>query len=191
MNSHNFMSTKYKSLLALFTSALAAANLSCASQPAKPRTGSAPLPPSQYHAVAAGESPQDGSLADVIPEPAEKIGQTVFPIPDILCVASPAANKPTAEHLEETIAAALNDLRKPGRPKANSPGGPVVKVHAEPGILVFSGTWEETELVRSSLKALKDTAQERQSMAREREQRAKDEAARREADYPKSAQPIN
>jgi hypothetical protein len=185
MNSDDFMPTKYKSLLALFAATAAAANLSCASQPAQPRAASGPVPQSRYQAGAADDAQQAAHLADFVPAPMEKIGQTVFPIPDILCAASPTANKPTAEHLEDTIAAALNDVRKPGRAKANAPGGPVAKVHAEPGILVFSGTWEETELVRSTLQALKDTAQERQSMIREREQRARDEANRKEAEYSK------
>jgi hypothetical protein len=116
------------------------------------------------------------------PAETEKIGQTVFPIPDILCASSPASDKQTADNLEETVAAALDDLQKPGHAKVNAPGGPIIKVHAPAGILVFSGTWEETELVRSTLQALKDTAQERKAAALDRELRAKDEAARKEAE---------
>ncbi len=85
---------------------------------------------------------------------AEKTGDTVFPIPDILCGSGPDLDKQPADNLEDTIAAALDDLQKPGHAKANAPGGPVIKVHAQAGILVFNGTWEETELVRSTLQAL-------------------------------------
>ena len=55
-------------------------------------------------------------------------------------------------------------------------------MHAQAGILVFSGTWDETVLVRSTLAALKDTAIARSNKARELEQRAKDEAARKAAE---------
>ena len=134
---------------------------------------------SQYQAEAVAETKQAGDLPDVVPSAAEKRLQTVFPIPDILCAASPDADKPTASHLDEAVTAALDDLRKPGHAKANTPGGPVVKVHPEAGILVFSGTWEQTELVRSTLQALKDVAQERQSKAREKEQ----EAERKEMEH--------
>ncbi len=108
----------------------------------------------------------------------EKIGQTVFPIPDILCASSPASDKQTADNLEDTVAAALDDLQKPGHAKVNAPGGPIIKVHAKAGILVCSGTWAETELVRSTLQALKDTAQERKAAALDRDLRAKEAAAR-------------
>ncbi|MGD1084084.1 MAG: hypothetical protein ABSA47_04935 [Verrucomicrobiota bacterium] len=111
---------------------------------------------------------------------AEKTGDTVFPIPDILCASGADLDKQSAYDLEDTIAAALDDLRKPGHAKANAPGGPVIKVHAQAGILVFNGTWEETELVRSTLQALKDTAQERKATALDRDLRAKDEAARQD-----------
>ena len=186
-----FMSTKCKSLLTVLAAVVAATNSSCASHPAQPRAGTGPVPRSQYHGADGDEAQPASNAVNSVPAPAEKIGQTVFPIPDILCAGSPNANKATAEHLEDTIAAALNDLRKPGRAKTNTPGGPVVKVHPEPGIVAFSGTWEETELVRTTLKALKDTAQERQSMDRERAQRAKDEANRKEAEYAKPMLPIN
>ena len=44
----------------------------------------------------------------------EKIGQTVFPIPDILCASSPASDKQTADNLEDTVAAALRRPSKAG-----------------------------------------------------------------------------
>lgn len=116
------------------------------------------------------------------PAETEKIGQTVFSIPDILCASSPASDKQTADNLEDTVAAALDDLQKPGHAKVNAPGGPIIKVHAQAGILVFSGTWEETQLVRSTLQALKDTAQERKAAVLDRGLRAKDESARNEAE---------
>lgn len=130
---------------------------------------------------------QAGDLPDVSPSPAEKISQTVFPIPDILCTASPDADQPTASHLDEAVTTALDDLRKPGQAKANTPGGPIMTVHPEAGILVFSGTWEQTELVRSTLQALKDVAQERQSKAREKAMNA----AREELEHSTPARPLN
>lgn len=121
-------------------------------------------------------------VAATPPAETEKIGHTVFSIPDILCASSPAVDKQTADNLKDTIAAALDDLQKPGHAKVNAPGGPVIKVHTQAGILVFAGTWEENELVRSTLQALKDTAQERKAAVLDRELRAKDEAARNEAE---------
>jgi hypothetical protein len=111
-------------------------------------------------------------VPDVLQTPGEKSSQTVFPIPDILCATSPNALKPMADHLEENLAAALDDLQKPGHAKANTPGGPIVKVHAQGGIVVFSGTWEQTELVRSTLHALTEAAQDREGKTRERAEAA-------------------
>jgi hypothetical protein len=126
-------------------------------------------------------------VPDILPVPTEKISQTVFPIPDILCATSPNALKSMADHLEDNIAAALDDLRKPGHAKANAPGGPIVRVHAEGGILVFSGTWEQTELVRSTLHALTEAAQDREGKTRERAEAA----ARREMESSKLILPLN
>jgi hypothetical protein len=116
----------------------------------------------------------------------EKMGNTVFSIDEILSAFSAAQDKPTTDNLVEAIAAVLDDVEKPGHAKVNAPGGPVLKIHAQAGILVFSGTWEETELVRSTLAALKDTALARKNAAREMEQRAKDEAARKAAEDSKN-----
>jgi hypothetical protein len=129
-------------------------------------------------AILGMEKPQ---VAATPPAETEKNGHTVFSIPEILYASNSPLDKQSADNLEETISAALDDLQKPGRAKVNAPGGPIIKVHAQAGILVFSGTWEESELVRSTLQALKDTAQERQNTVREMEQRAKDEAGHKGA----------
>jgi len=113
------------------------------------------------------------------PAETEKIAPTVFSIVEILSPSSAAGDKQPTDSLADAIAAVLDDIPKPGRAKVNAPGGPILKMHAQAGILVFSGTWEETELVRSALAALKDAAQVRKNTAREMEQRAKDEAARK------------
>jgi hypothetical protein len=125
-------------------------------------------------AILGMEKPQ---VAATPPAEMEKIGRTVFSIPEILYASVSPLDKQTADNLADTIAAALDDLQKPGHAKVNAPGGPIIKVHAQAGILVCSGTWEETELVRSTLQALKDTAQERKNTAREIEQRVKDDMA--------------
>jgi hypothetical protein len=180
------MTTNSKSFLAFFAAIAAAVNLSHAGElPSTPHSGG-PVPPSQYHAGTGNETKPADGLPDALP-PAEKISQTVFPIPDILCASSPNANKPTANHLEDAVTSALDDLRKPGRAQANTPGGPIVKVHPDAGILVFSGTWEQTELVRSTLGALKDTAQERESKEREKER----DAAHKEMERSKPLLPFS
>ena len=76
-------------------------------------------------------------------------------------------DKQPTDNLADAIAAVLDDIQKPGRAKVNAPGGPIIKMHAQAGILVFSGTWEETVLVRSTLEALKDAAIARKNKARE------------------------
>jgi hypothetical protein len=101
---------------------------------------------------------------------------------EILSLNSEAGDKQPTDSLADAIAAVLDDLQKPGRAKVNAPGGPTLKMHAQAGILVFSGTWEETELVRSTLAALKDAAISRSNKARDLELRAKDEAARKAAE---------
>jgi hypothetical protein len=103
----------------------------------------------------------------------EKTRYIVISVADILYASGLALNKPFAHNLEAAVAAALDDVRKPGRARVNTPGGPVVKVHAQAAILVFSGTWGETDIVRSALEALKRTALIRKDMAEEIEKRAK------------------
>ncbi len=181
------MTTNLKSFFALLAAAAAVANLSCASEPPQTWSNGYPIVSSQHQAGAGVETRQADDLPGVPPAPLEKISQTVFPIPDILCTASPNADKPTASHLDEAVTAALDDLRKPGHAKANTPGGPIVKVHAEAGILVFSGTWEQIELVRSTLQALKDVAQERKSKEREKQM----EAERKELEQSRRDLPLN
>lgn len=134
-------------------------------------------------AILGMEKPQP---AATLPAETNKIGNTVFSIDEILAAFSAAQDKPATDNLVEAIAAVLDDVEKPGHAKVNAPGGPVLKIHAQAGILVFSGTWEETELVRSTLAALKDTAQARQNKAREMEQRARNEAARKAAEDSKN-----
>lgn len=121
--------------------------------------------------------PSKPPVAPTPPPATEKIAPTVFSIVEILSLNSAAGDKQPTDSLADAIAAVLDDLQKPGRAKVNAPGGPILKMHAQAGILVFSGTWEETELVRSTLAALKDTAISRSNKARELELRAKDEAA--------------
>jgi hypothetical protein len=123
--------------------------------------------------------PSKPPVAATPPPATEKIAPTVFSIVEILSLNSEAGDKQPTDSLADAIAAVLDDLQKPGRAKVNAPGGPTLKMHAQAGILVFSGTWEETELVRSTLAALKDAAISRSNKARELELRAKDEAARK------------
>jgi hypothetical protein len=178
------MSTNYKSVLALIAAAAVCANSSPAGEDAQPRDLEVQKFPVRWKLALNASRPtailgvERRPVAATSPAATEKIGQTVFSIPDILCASSPVRDKQTAYNLEDTVAASLDDLQKPGRAKVNAPGGPVVRVHAQAGILVFSGTWAETELVRSTLQALKDTAQERKAAALDRELRAKDAAAR-------------
>ena len=181
------MTTTPKSFLALLAAAAAVVNLSCVSESPQARRSAGPIASSRNEAGAAVQTRQADDLPDALPFPAEKISQTVFPIPDILGAASPDADKPSASHLDEAVTAALDDLRKPGHAKVNTPGGPILKVHQEAGILVFSGTWEQTELVRSTLQALKDVAQERKSKAREKEM----EAERKELEHSMPRLPLN
>ena len=120
------------------------------------------------------------------PVETEKIAPTVFSIVEILSMNSEAGDKQPLDSLADAIAAVLDDMKKPGRAKVNTPGGPILKMHAQAGILFFSGTWEDTELVRSTLAALKDAAISRSNKARELEQRAKEEAYRKAAEDAKS-----
>jgi hypothetical protein len=106
-------------------------------------------------------------VADTPPAETEKIAPTVFTIAEILSASSAAMDKQPADSIADTIAMILDDMKKPGRAKVNAPGGPILKMHAEAGILIFSGTWEETELVRTGLVALKDAAQARKNTARD------------------------
>jgi|SRR5579863_7576629 len=170
------MTTKTKSFFVLAAAAAAVASLSCAGKPPQTFQGAGQIMSPEYPAQAGADIGQADELSNSRPSPVEKISQAVFPIPDILCTDSPNANERTASHLEEAVTAALDDLVKPGHAKVNMPGGPIVRVHAEAGILVFSGTWEQTELVRNTMQALKDVAQERESKERERET----QSARRE-----------
>jgi|GEM_PF-6197026 len=163
------MTTNPKLFVALLVAAVAVVHLSCACEA---RRGAGPDTPSRQPAGAEFQTRRAEDSPGVLPPPTEKISQTVFAIPDILCTASPDADQPIAGHLEEAVTAALDDLRQPGGAKANTPGGPIVKVHPEAGILVFSGTWEQTELVRNTFKALRDVAQEHQSKAREAKTRS-------------------
>ena len=126
--------------------------------------------------------PSKPPVAATPPPATEKIAPTVFSIVEILSLNSEAGDKQPTDSLADAIAAVLDDIRKPERAKVNAPGGPIIKMHAQAGILVFSGTWDETVLVRSTLAALKDTAIARSNKARELEQRAKDEAARKAAE---------
>ena len=162
------MTTSPRRFLALLIAATAVVHLSCAIEPPGAARSAGPIASSGREAGAGVETKPVADLPDVLPAPAEKISQTVFAIPDILCATSPDADKPLASHLEEAVTAALDDLRKPGQAKANTPGGPIVKVHPETGLLVFSGTWEQTELVRNTFKALWDVAKEHKSKTREK-----------------------
>jgi hypothetical protein len=130
--------------------------------------------------------PAKPPVAATPPAETEKIAPTVFSIMEILSLNSEAGDKQPTDSLADAIAAVLDDTKKPGRAKVNTPGGPMLKMHAQAGILVFSGTWEETELVRSTLAALKDAAISRSNKARELELRAKDEAARKAAEDAKN-----
>jgi hypothetical protein len=134
-------------------------------------------------AILGMEKPQSASTP---PAETEKIAPTVFSIVEILSLNREAGDKQPTDSLADAIAAVLDDLQKPNHAKVNAPGGPILKMHAQAGILVFSGTWEETVLVRSTLAALKDAAISRSNKAREMEQRAKDQAARKAAEDSKN-----
>ena len=171
------MATNIKSFLVLLAAAaVAVVNLSCASESPQARGSTDPIASSRYAAATGIQARHAGEMPDILPPPVEKLSQTVFPIPDILNAVSPDADKASASHLAEALTGALDDLRKPGQAKVNTPGGPILKVHPKTGIVVFSGTWEQTELVRSTLQALKDVAQERKSKAREKEMEAERQA---------------
>jgi hypothetical protein len=126
--------------------------------------------------------PSKPPVAATPPAETEKIATTVFSIVEILSLNSEAGDKQPTDSLADAIAAVLDDIKKPERPKVNAPGGPIIKMHTQAGILVFSGTWDETVLVRSTLAALKDAAISRSNKARELEQRAKEDAARKAAE---------
>jgi hypothetical protein len=152
------MMTKYNSVLILIAAAAVSANSSPAREDILTRDES--RPPRQLQLERLHDDATTGGM--------EKICNTVFPIPEVLHESNPALEKQSGDKIEDAVAAALDDLQKPGRARVNAPGGPVVRVHAQAGILVFRGTWEETELVRSTLQAVKDAAQERETRARER-----------------------
>jgi hypothetical protein len=103
---------------------------------------------------------------------------TVFSIGDTLKVSSPANYKQAADKLTEALEAVLDDISDKPRRGPNGEirdGAPVIKIHAEAGILVFTGTTEETEVVHSTLEAMKD-ARLRREDALERERKANLEA---------------
>ncbi len=139
-----------------------------------------------------GKSP--GAAAPPV-EPDRKT--TVFSIADYLYASTPSAlYKQSATNLLEGLEAVFDDVSsRPGSsphgaippvttdhgPPARAPqsgpeGGnraeaPVIKIHAEAGILVFIGTAEQTALVRSTLEALTD-ARRRKADVLDREQKA-------------------
>jgi len=89
-------------------------------------------------------------------EPERK--HTVFSIADILYSNGPKVPPERVDETMEAVNAVLQDIQKPNTPAVNTPGGPQLKIHMQAGILVFTGTSEETELVRSTLQALTQTA---------------------------------
>jgi len=90
------------------------------------------------------------------PPPAEpEKKHTVYSIAEILYM----DNKPDkrADWITKSLSDVLDGIRKPDRSPANTPGGPEIKIHKEAGLLIFTGTAEETELVFHTLDALKQT----------------------------------
>jgi hypothetical protein len=115
---------------------------------------------------------------DATPSETER-KHTVFSIAEILVYATGYPNIPVnTQWITNSISMVLGDTQKPGRANVNTPGGPDIKIHEGAGLLVFTGTAEETELVRSTLEALKQSVPaEARRLSAEREKQAKDEAA--------------
>jgi hypothetical protein len=88
---------------------------------------------------------------------------TVFSIAEILYVPVTLGNEDSramemdkrASKMAQEIEDILNDLRKPNSP-AQHEGQ--FRIHRDAGLLIFTGTAEETELVHSTLEALKQNA---------------------------------
>ena len=93
-------------------------------------------------------------------EPARK--HTVFSIAELLYMDNQPDKR--AAWITAQVSGVLYDIQKPGHPPANEsmPGGlltqgTAIQIHKEAGLLVFTGTAEESELVHSTLEALKQT----------------------------------
>jgi hypothetical protein len=113
-------------------------------------------------------------------EPARS--HTVFSIADYLYATSPDLYKQSAADLAKTLEAVCGDISSAPQsgPQAGLPAcAPVINVHAEAGILVFTGAWEQTQLVHSTLEALKD-ARLRKADALAKEEKANLEAVPKE-----------
>jgi hypothetical protein len=83
---------------------------------------------------------------------------TVYSIADILYTSGPQLPPVRADEIMDAVSEVLNDTQKPGRAAVHTPGGPEIKIHVEAGLLVFTGTAEETELVYHTLEAMRQTA---------------------------------
>ena len=129
---------------------------------------------------------------DATPSETER-KHTVFSIAEILVYATGYPNIPVnTQWITNSISMVLGDTQKPGRANVNTPGGPDIKIHEGAGLLVFTGTAEETELVRSTLEALKQSVPaEARRLSAEREKQAKDEAALKAAEDLKNKAPGN
>jgi hypothetical protein len=130
---------------------------------------------------------------DAAPSETER-KHTVFSIADILyspywAVLDLPERGIITPWITDSISMVLRDTQKPGRANLNTPGGPDIKIHEGAGLLVFTGTAEETDLVRSTLEALKQSAPAEAKRALE--QRAKDEAALKAAEDLKNKAPGN
>jgi len=117
--------------------------------------------------------------------------RSVFSIADIFYVPGEPSIPVNSQWLTDVIVMVLRDTQEPGHPAVNAPGGPNIQIHQGAGLLVFTGTVEETELVRSTLEALKQNALTDAKRKAETEQRAKYEAALKAAEDLKNKAPEN
>ncbi len=123
---------------------------------------------------------QPGSTAPVAPERKT----TVFGISGPLYASGPGNYKQAAASLTEALEAVLDDISDKPRRGSNGEireGPPVIKIHPEAAILVFTGTPEETELIRSTLGALNDGLLHKAEVI-ERDQKAKEQKANIDGD---------
>ena len=81
---------------------------------------------------------------DATPSETER-KHTVFSIADISSVPLAEERGRGTAWITYSISMVLGDTQKPGHAAVNAPGGPDIKIHQDAGLLVFTGTAEETE----------------------------------------------
>ncbi|HXR08298.1 MAG TPA: hypothetical protein VN765_13260 [Candidatus Acidoferrum sp.] len=128
---------------------------------------------------------------DAAPTAETERKHSVFSIADILYVPGYPNIPVNSQWITDAISMVLRDTQEPGHAAVNAPGGPNIQIHQGAGLLVFTGTAEETELVRSTLEALKQNALTDAKRKAETEQRAKYEAALKAAEDLKNKAPEN